>query len=543
MRKHLAALVLIAGTAATVTGCGENLDIPNRSNPDVAKIYATPSGVEGAIAGLGAQVFNTQRASESLNTQASIFSGENFATVNNFGMALRGLIPRTIIDNNLGNDNSAGNLANYNQFQRVARTAANTLISVNKLLDDGKTLGSPGQNNRAKAFAFMILGEALGNVALGYDSAAVASPSIPSDSVPGLSGAADVGALALSMLDSAAFYGAKPEAAGGFPLPNNWLSQDGVTQTRFVQIVRSYAARIRAGLARTPSERAAVDWAKVIADATNGITEDLEMQIGGSSGWSAGYDASQMYVVGGWHQFPTAYVGMIDMSGGYENWLATPNSQRQAFLVVTSDKRWPQGATRAAQQANTPTQILDDGVYVRNRPTGEDISGQGFGYSWYDHSRYGGTRNNNGIGPYTDMSATEISMLAAEGYIRTGNLPAAIALVNESRVRNNLPALPTNLSSADAPYSSDLSTCTPHMPAPSNLSTTQCASLLEAMKYEKRIETAFTGYMIWFTDSRGWNDLVEGTVVEWPVPYQEMQNRQLPFYNGERRQGKGTYGY
>jgi len=50
--------------------------------------------------------------------------------------------------------------------------------------------------------------------------------------------------------------------------------------------------------------------------------------------------------------------------------------------------------------------------------------------------------------------------------------------------------------------------------------------------------------MVWFTDSRAWNDLPANTVVEWPVPYQEMQARQQSFYNGTRQQaGATTYGF
>jgi hypothetical protein len=80
--------------------------------------------------------------------------------------------------------------------------------------------------------------------------------------------------------------------------------------------------------------------------------------------------------------------------------------------------------------------------------------------------------------------------------------------------------------------------CVPRLP------NNTCGSLLEAMKYEKRMETAFTGYMVWFTDSRGWNDLPQNTVVEWPVPYQEMQARQQTYYNGTRQQtGASTYGF
>jgi hypothetical protein len=64
------------------------------------------------------------------------------------------------------------------------------------------------------------------------------------------------------------------------------------------------------------------------------------------------------------------------------------------------------------------------------------------------------------------------------------------------------------------------------------------------MKYEKRMETAFTGYLVWFSDSRGWNDLPANTAIEWPVPFQEMQARQQPYYDGTRQQvGASTYGF
>jgi hypothetical protein len=142
-----------------------------------------------------------------------------------------------------------------------------------------------------------------------------------------------------------------------------------------------------------------------------------------------------------------------------------------------------------------------------------------------------------------EISATEMSMLAAEGYIRTNQLPLAIPLINASRARNGLDALPASLASATAPYSADKSTCVPQVPAAPAFTSAVCGSVLEAMKYEKRMETAFTGYMIWFADNRGWGDLVEGTAVEWPVPYQEMQARQQAYYNGTNRAPKGTYGF
>jgi hypothetical protein len=47
----------------------------------------------------------------------------------------------------------------------------------------------------------------------------------------------------------------------------------------------------------------------------------------------------------------------------------------------------------------------------------------------------------------------------------------------------------------------------------------------EALKWEKRMETAYVAFMAWFLDSRGWGDLAEGTPIDWAAPYQDLQAR------------------
>lgn len=540
MRKHF---LWLGASLVALTACGSSLEVSNLNNPDVARAYATPSGVEGVVGGLGVQLNNTQRASESINTQSKILSGEQFATVANFGMAARTQIPRGPLSNDLGNDQQVGNRSNWDTFNRVARSAANAIQAIDAYKAKGLTMGSDAQDARAKAFAFMILGNALGYLSLGYDSAAIILSSTKSDVVPPLSIAKDVNKAALQMLDSAiAIANANISGANGFPLPSTWMSgQTNLTSANFVRLARSYKARIRAGVARTPAERAAVDWAAVIADATNGITADFTVSIGGSTGWSASFDVSQSYVTGGWHSLPLFYYGMADTSGAYDAWLKDGLTTRAAFLVRSPDKRWPSGETRAAQQAEAPTVVLPAGRYIRNRPTGEDVPVSGWGHSWYDHRRYGAVNLASSTGPYVDLAVTEIDMLAAEGYIRTGNLSAAATLIDKTRTKNGLASVGVP-ASASAPYSTAAS-CVPRVPQAPSYTSTACGSLLEAMKYEKRMETAFTGYMVWYTDSRGWGDLVTGTIVEWPVPYQEMQARYLPYHTGLNAASKGTYGF
>ena len=74
-----------------------------------------------------------------------------------------------------------------------------------------------------------------------------------------------------------------------------------------------------------------------------------------------------------------------------------------------------------------------------------------------------------------------------------------------------------------------------------------CGNIMEAMKYEKRMETMFSAFGRFWIDGRGWGDLIEGTPLEFPVPYQEMQARQKPFYllgpGFGSAAAKGVYGF
>ncbi len=539
MRKTylLASAVAVMG----LTACGEQLDVTNVNNPDVVRAYSTPEGIEGVIAGLGAVLYNAQRTNDGTNTQSKMMSLESGTTVNNFGGLPRLDIPRNPILNTVNNDVQAGNLQQFQSMSVLTRTASNALAGMYRLLDGGGTLGSVGRNERARAFGYFILGQALANLAAGYDSAAIVTPATPSAEIPPLSYYTAVNDAALAMFDSA--EAAAVRAAGdaaNFTTPTTWLSARSVTRDDFLRLIRSYRAKTRVGAVRTPAERAAVNWALVIADANAGITSDFITDVGGTTGWNSGWSANQGYAAPSWSFANMYYNGMADTSGAYRAWLATSRLDREAFLVRTPDRRWPQGATRAIQQAEATTVQLPAGRYYRNRPDTEDPVGAGWNLSQYDQRRWGAVRIAANSGPIVEMSKVENDMLAAEGYIYAGNFAAAAPLIDVSRVRNGLPALAGVVLNGTTPVPGG-GGCVPQVPVGPDYTTTACGNMLEAMKYEKRMETAFTGFMQWFRDSRGWGDLVEGTVLEWPVPYQEMQARRGTFYDGTNRAGVSTY--
>lgn len=551
-RYRMTVLMALGVTASLMaTACDDGLDITNLNHPDVDRAFSTPVGVETIVSKLFQQMHQGQYlptpagGGDHLWTQTQTMSFENSSQLGNFGMGTRGAIPRGLIDNSIGNREEVGNFRDFDHLGRNARMAANAIDAFDVFASEGRTLGQR-RDLRARSFAYFTLGFAHGFLSLFYDSLSIVRPGeLEGTEVPEFSPAGEGMTAALAMLDSALAALARDTASGAF-IPAAWMAQSAdISKDRYRQIIRSYKARFRAGVGRTPAERTLADWSAILADATNGITSDLNVVLSVSGGWTNGWIA-QAAVSSGWHQITPFIFGMADTSRAYDTWLATPLMQRAPFLIKTPDLRFPSGETRAEQQAKVPTAspvIAPDTVlYIRNRPAGQDTPAEPWGTSYYDFVRFWRIRNRDGgSGPFPIMTVAEIDMLAAEAHLRAGSFATAAALIDKYRLQNNLRSVASVTNGVD-PVPGGAS-CVPRVPVGPNFTSTVCGNLWEAMKWEKRMETAFTGYGQWYLDSRGWGDLVLGTPLEWPVPYQELFARGLPSYRNERVAVRSTYGW
>ena len=97
--------------------------------------------------------------------------------------------------------------------------------------------------------------------------------------------------------------------------------------------------------------------------------------------------------------------------------------------------------------------------------------------------------------------------------------------MNTTRVRNGLAAITTFDATTLVPGGN---ACVPKVPKAPNFNTIGCGTLWDALKYEKRIETAYTHFAPWYLDSRGWGDLPETTPLFVATPYQDVQARGKP---------------
>jgi len=544
------AAVVVAGGVA-LGGCRDNpLDVSNANNPNVLNVYGTPKDVETIISKSFQQMWNSQQGNIGVGVQTMVMSFESHSGLANFGMGSRASIPRNTVSNDLGNSDQGIIFNDFDKLTRNSRSAANAIAAMDRFIAAKAASGSAAQDARARSFAYFNLGYGLGNLALLYDSAAIITPAVPSDEIPPLSTSKAVMDVALTMLDSALVISqsaAASNGANGWPIPVGWLSSPAdVSNSRWQQIVHSYRARFRAGVARTPAQRTAVDWNAVVNDAVAGIASDFIVVANASGGWNATW-LQQFAVDATWSQMTPFILGMADTAGAYDAWLATPLTGRAPFLLRTPDKRFPSGETRTDQQAVTGISHAGTAVgsvlYFRNRPAGDDKPAAPWGNWYYDNWRFWGIRQAGGNGPIEAFTQAENDMLAAEGYMRTGRVALAVPLINTYRTRAGLPAIPSTTDQNTVVPGGNA--CVPRVPQPPTYTTTACGSVYEAMKWEKRLETSFTGYAQWFIDSRGWGDLTEGTVLEWPVPWQELYARQnLNIYTTvNSRAAKGTYGF
>lgn len=555
---YLFAAVVAFGAVA----CQDPLTVRNDNSPDKALALSRPVDVEALIAG----AYNTawvanHGSTAALAVQMANSGLESYSALGNYGMGMRAAMPRVAIDNAHGappSENS-GSPRDFQRFERAARAAALGLQSLNRT---GFTIGSAARDKRARAFAHFVKGVALAQLALSYDSGAVVSEYDDPAVVPPLVAYDSLMRAALFYIDSAITLSGGTAPAGPasdwFPLPATWLKNNtpaSMTAVNFIALCRTLKAKFRTQNARTPAERAAVNWAAVIADGQAGLGTNFVMDLTPSGGWDeAMLSNNNSYT--SWAQGMFFLLAFADTSHTGTTYLfdtflgTTPAYNRQAFLVQTPDLRFPRGATRTLQQGASTPGGANGFPYYRNR-TAADLPGDALAFGYYDHVRFIALQVGPPArtGPFIYIPRAETNLLIAEGLIRTGNVAGALPWIDSTRVRAGLPALATAVPAivdtvARVPGGTG---CAPRIPAPPTYTTTVCANVWEAMKHEMRMETALTGWGQWFFYGRGMGDLPEGTPFHWPVPYQEMDARVTGSYNmgGPGVAGgaaRGTYG-
>jgi hypothetical protein len=503
-----------------------DLDVTNPNEPDSERALDTAGDVEALIGGSYYRWFNATQSIDAPDWQhgtpgfiLTTLAFQNSVPWTNFGMWAFTRIPREAFIT----DVSHFYYPNLWWAWRGCYQALSALAYGSIALEDpivARAIGDEGMI-RDRAYARFVQGLAHGTIALLYARGFVVDEVNPPDQPHELIGYDALMERALAYFDEAIAIA----ASGSFTIPYSWMQAD-LDADGLIRLAYSYKARFRAQVARTVAERVAVDWSAVIADVDEGIREDHTIDMDREAGW-----ISQVLALAypGWNQLPYFIYGMADQSGAVSEWYTLPLTIEQAagepakgyllpdgrpVLIVTPDLRFPQGSTIEEQR-------VSEGRYFRILAPIEEAGGpmttltlpsRGV-WSWSLYkSSYGRGFDYWGLAQYVqpEMTLAEARLLKAEGLYRLGDLAGAAAIVNETRMAAGLNQIDP---------SGTNSSCVPKLP------NGECGDLWEMLKWEKRMETVFTGIATaeWFFDGRGWGDLWKDTPLQLPVPCTELE--------------------
>ncbi len=506
----LACLLLLAGC--------QDLAVENSNNPDRAVAFQQPGDVVNLISGtfqdywLGIQ--NCSRGAMFYSTIAD----ENSSSWANWGMRDMSSEPRIAWDNSPTYNRRGSTQEPWFDAYRGISNANDALQAIasaeeEESVDNNIFTREGYDTNLLKAFAKMHQGLMHGTLALIFDQAFIVDETIDltylteTGTQLELQPYDEVTTQAVRMLDEAAAIA----SANSFTISasDDWIWGLDVDNQRMVRLINSFVARIMVQSARSPEERAAVNWQEVVNRVNLGITEDFS-PIGDDDG-NTEWDCLKFYGQNGtlWSRADYRTIGPADESGGYAAWLAAPLVDRLVFDIETADRRI----------VGDPDDVTVDGSdfqYQGNNGPFPAARGT-YHYSSHNHKRYQYYNTGNANGAMPHMIMTEMDMYRAEALLRTGGSTDEVAtLLNKTRVtRGQLnPAMGSDPRGSSTDAQSHLDS----------------ASLWAKLKHERRIETFQTAAGLAYYDDRGLGDLVPGTPIHFPVPGRELETLGLPNY-------------
>lgn len=480
--------MIALATTGLLFGC-EDLNEPNRNEPDFKIVYSSGEDVEGAASGIYNTIFHGENSYDGI--QMMLATAADHATCSWGNAAMRDMSwePRDFAWNNAPTYANAGHTKfSYDQWYSAIGTASNVL----KALDAGVQIGENGAGNaRTAAFAYFSLGLAYGNLALIFDKAHIVDHTKTAEGVlEAASSYSDVAAAAIEYFDNALVH-----ANETFTIPGAWLgSATDFSSADFRKLINTCAARVLAYVPRSKTELANVNWAKVKQYADAGITSDWVITMDGSNRWYM--EAGDYLTYPGWARADMYVVNMMEPSLP-QHWDDDPDFPHPTEPETVLDQRLKTDFEYLASNDFNPTR----GYYH---------------FSCYRYKVYDGVYA-SGVGPKPTIKAVENDMLRAEARAYTNDLAGAAQIINAgTRVtRGGLD-----------PVAEDLD------------------EIIQAIHHERHVELFTTGWGIQFFEMRKLDLLQKGTPLHLPIPGAVLQlfglNQFYTFGTTANADGVGT---
>ena len=533
--------IVLAGALVLITTSCQDMDVSNPNNPNLESVLQSPADVQALISGTFRTLFSQSEGDDvaiPMSTMADEFSTAFF----DFGGLEVSQEPRSQFNPRSPNSGHSGVFADYYRIIAGVNTAFRAIEQGNLVIREGAT----DVTVRARAFGKFMQGLAHAQVALQFDRGYVSSEGLNFETLTTeevrnqIRPYTEVRDTAIAQLKAALALAQSTNFT--FPATTaEWIPGVAMTSAQFGRLINTYIARIMAYTPRTPAERAAVNWSEVLTRIDAGITSDFA-PVATPSIMSSLYKqrAARLRTVtpSDFMRVDNMIVGPADQSQNFINWLNVPAPNRPATppRFTVTDRRiegvatWNRttnswSSTPPSTCANTPIPAAPRPVPTCGLYMGfhDDVNffnlGRGsYLRSFYHYHRWGkGTSFESG--PIPIITVTEMDLLKAEALIRLNRAAEAVPLINKTRGPNGgLPDVTTAGAPGTAPN------CTPRR------INGDCGNLWDALRYEKRIETLGLSAGLAYYDGRGWGVLVEGTMLNFPMPVVDLELLSLDIY-------------
>lgn len=458
--KNIKNYIIFAAISLFVVSCqnfNTDLDVLNLENPNDKILTSDPVALDALSTSI---IHNWFMATHSYNAPgAALATMADISTCSwgNFGMRDTSSEPRVAFNNSTSYSNSG-----------ITNSYFNSLYSV---LSDSNTLALAVANGTKfddsdKVLAIAKLGQALsiGHLALVFDQVWLSDETgvVAGAGTEGSSTYKEAMIFALAKLDEAiAIVKSK-----NISLSETFIPGGAGANSSLVAFMNSMGARMLVGNVRNKTQKAALNWDKVLTYANAGVSSDFEIYMNDVT-W---YDLiPKTYLVyPGWGRVDMRLINMMDPN--------TPDYWNDGVTTIPA-------ATSADNRLESDFQYLGSNNFRPERGY--------YHYSNYRYSRYD-SYITNWTENVTEFSASENDMYKAEALANgAGTLGAAAAVINAgTRVtRGGLTPVAANL-----------------------------ADITNAIHYERMIEFAFTAPGIGFYEMRKENKLQAGTLLHFPVP-------------------------
>jgi hypothetical protein len=490
------------GLIFTTTACAD-LAVENPNEPDRDRALADALAIESLIAGSFQTWWDIQqgRTTRYLDNMADVLLNNAL----NYGSWDAAHEPRKEVINQPGYQ---WGYAIEDPFM-IQNRALSAVRDGMVIVKGGLQIGANGADTpRLRSFARLMQGLFTANIALLYDKGWIVDEN--QDTQKNVTDRKLVGYKELMTQARAYLNEARQIASTNtFTTPNTWAAQ-AISSAQLIRLANSLEARFMTAVARTPADRAAVDWNRVLTLIDAGITADFGVNMDGPSGiWSKGSGLKAASSQGG--GIAQRFAGPADQSGRWQAAERVDPAVRDWFLIETDDRR-----VHAAGKTDESGTVLE----LRKNAQGALIINNGPQRGNWFQTPYATTKyrtiSQTNIGFAPELTVREMNLLKAEGLIRLNRAAEALPLINPSRAAAGLQPVTVN--------GDQSARCVPRR------LTRACGNLMDALIYEKRWETLLQSGGLAYFDARGWGILLKGTPLHFPVPALELNALPMPVY-------------